>query len=151
MNGEVTKTISKLGVDLFISQIAFGSISLIYNIFLGQYGGDIAISFYAIISSIMTFVIMPAGRLSQGIRPILGYCYGVKKYERVKYIMKVGCLISSTIMIFIWIWIELFVTQLVYLLGGTQNDDWMTLGVTAWRVNFSLIPLIGFVLLLLWP
>lgn len=103
LNGEVTKTISKLGVDLFISQIAFGSISLIYNIFLGQYGGDIAISVYAIISSIMTFVIMPAGRLSQGIRPILGYCYGVKKYERVKYIMKVGCLISSTIMIFIWI------------------------------------------------
>ncbi len=147
LNSEVTKTISKLGVALFISQIAFGFISLIYNIYLGQYGGDIAISVYAIISSIMTFVIMPASGLSQGMQPILGYCYGAKKYERVKYMMKVGCLISSTITIFIWILVQLFPTQLVYLFGGAQNDDLMTLGVTALRINFSLIPIVGFVLL----
>lgn len=60
-----------------------GFISLVYNSQLGRYGGDIAISVYAVISSIMTFVIMPASGISQGIQPILGNNYGCGNYKRV--------------------------------------------------------------------
>ncbi len=40
--------------------MAMGLISLVYNSQLGKYGGDTAISVYAVVASIMTFVIMPA-------------------------------------------------------------------------------------------
>lgn len=143
----IIQQISKLGVSLFIAQVAFGFISLIYNVYLGKYGGDLAISVYAIISSIMTFVIMPASGLSQGLQPILGYCYGSKNYERVMHIMKVGCIISTTITTVIWALVQLFPSQLVYLFGGGNNQDLMELGVTALRINFSFIPIVGFVML----
>lgn len=132
---------------MFIAQIAFGFISLIYNVYLGKYGGDLAISVYAIISSIMTFVIMPASGLSQGLQPILGYCYGSKNYERVMEMMKVGCFISTAITTVIWALVQLFPSQLVYLFGGANNQDLMELGVTALRINFSFIPIVGFVML----
>lgn len=147
LDPSIIQEITKLGVALFIAQFAFGFISLIYNVYLGKYGGDLAISVYAIISSIMTFVLMPASGLSQGMQPILGYCYGAKLYLRVKYMMKTGCLISIVITTIIWILVQLFPSQLVYLFGGGQNEDLMSLGVTALRVNFSLIPIVGFVLL----
>ena len=143
----IIQKISKLGVSLFIAQIAFGFISLIYNVYLGKYGGDLAISVYAIISSIMTFVIMPASGLSQGLQPILGYCYGSKNYERVMEMMKVGCFISTAITTVIWALVQLFPSQLVYLFGGANNQDLMELGVTALRINFSFIPIVGFVML----
>ena len=143
----IMQKISKLGVSLFIAQIAFGFISLIYNVYLGKYGGDLAISVYAIISSIMTFVIMPASGLSQGLQPILGYCYGSKNYERVMEMMKVGCFISTAITTVIWALVQLFPSQLVYLFGGANNQDLMELGVTALRINFSFIPIVGFVML----
>lgn len=56
--------------------MAMGFISLIYNSQLGKYGGAVAISVYAVISSIITFVIMPASGISQGIQPIIGNNYG---------------------------------------------------------------------------
>lgn len=143
----IIQKISKLGASLFIAQIAFGFISLIYNVYLGKYGGDLAISVYAIISSIMTFVIMPASGLSQGLQPILGYCYGSKNYERVMEMMKVGCFISTAITTVIWALVQLFPSQLVYLFGGANNQDLMELGVTALRINFSFIPIVGFVML----
>ena len=143
----IIQKISKLGVSLFIAQIAFGFISLIYNVYLGKYGGDLAISVYAIISSIMTFVIMPASGLSQGLQPILGYCYGSKNYERVMEMMKVVCFISTAITTVIWTLVQLFPSQLVYLFGGANNQDLMELGVTALRINFSFIPIVGFVML----
>ena len=55
-----------------------GLISLVYNSQLGKYGGDIAISVYAVVASIMTFVIMPASGISQGIQPIVGNNFGAK-------------------------------------------------------------------------
>lgn len=64
--------------------MAMGFISLVYNSQLGKYGGDVAISVYAVISSIMTFVIMPASGISQGIKPILACNYSSKNGKRVK-------------------------------------------------------------------
>ena len=71
------------GFAFWVAQMAMGFISLVYNSQLGRYGGDIAISVYAVISSIMTFVIMPASGISQGIQPILGNNYGCGNYKRV--------------------------------------------------------------------
>lgn len=78
LNKKLSIEIIKCGFAFWIAQMAMGFISLFYNSQLGKYGGDIAISVYAVISSIMTFVIMPASGISQGIQPIIGYNYSTK-------------------------------------------------------------------------
>lgn len=65
-------------LHFWIAQMAMGLISLVYNSQLGHYGDDNAISVYAVVASIMTFVIMPASGIS-GLRinfcvtPVLGF------------------------------------------------------------------------------
>ena len=66
----LSSRIASCGFAFWIAQMAMGLISLVYNSQLGIYGGDNAISVYAVVASIMTFVIMPASGISQGIQPI---------------------------------------------------------------------------------
>ena len=79
----LSSRIVSCGFAFWIAQMAMGLISLVYNSQLGIYGGDNAISVYAVVASIMTFVIMPASGISQGIQPIVGNNFGAGKYKRV--------------------------------------------------------------------
>lgn len=79
MNKKIWTRIVSCGFAFWVAQMAMGFISLVYNSQLGKYGGDVAISVYAVVASIMTFVIMPASGISQGIQPIIGNNYGAEK------------------------------------------------------------------------
>ena len=79
----LSQKIISCGFAFWISQMAMGLISLVYNSQLGKYGGDTAISVYAVVASIMTFVIMPASGISQGIQPIVGNNFGAGNHKRV--------------------------------------------------------------------
>lgn len=96
------------GFSFFVAQMAMGFISLVYNSQLGKYGGDIAISVYAVVSSIMTFVIMPASGISQGIQPIIGNNYGSKNYSRVIQTLFQATIFSVSITCFIWLIVLFF-------------------------------------------
>lgn len=78
MDHAIWQKIISCGFAFWVAQMAMGFINLVYNSQLGKYGGDTAISVYAVVASIMTFVIMPASGISQGIQPIIGNNYGAK-------------------------------------------------------------------------
>lgn len=87
---KICMKIISCGFAFWVAQMAMGFISLVYNSSLGKYGGDAAISVYAVVASIMTFVIMPASGISQGIQPIIGNNYGALKYRRYILPMVLG-------------------------------------------------------------
>ncbi|NBH18612.1 MATE family efflux transporter [Clostridiaceae bacterium] len=133
------------GFCFWVSQISMGFISLVYNSQLGKYGGDIAISVYAVVSSIMTFVIMPASGISQGIQPILGNNYGSGNHKRVMDTLWLATLFSVTVTCFIWLIVMILPKQILAAFGGTQ--EMFQIGVTGLRINFCITPLLGFVML----
>ena len=120
-------------------------ISLVYNSQLGKYGGDIAISVYAVVSSIMTFVIMPASGISQGIQPIIGNNYGSKNYSRVIQTLFQATIFSVSITCFIWLIVLFFPKQILAAFGGTE--EMFHIGITGLRINFCITPVLGFVML----
>lgn len=133
------------GFSFFIAQVAMGLISLVYNGQLGKYGGDTAISVYAVVSSVMTFVIMPASGISQGIQPILGNNYGAGKYHRVMETLGKVSVLSVGITCVIWVGVLLFARQLIFLFGG--GEEMVAIGVSGLRINFVITPILGFVML----
>ena len=133
------------GFSFFIAQVAMGLISLVYNGQLGKYGGDTAISVYAVVSSVMTFVIMPASGISQGIQPILGNNYGAGKYHRVMETLGKASVLSVGITCVIWVGVLLFARQLIFLFGG--GEEMVAIGVSGLRINFVITPIRGFVML----
>ena len=133
------------GFSFFIAQVAMGLISLVYNGQLGKYGGDTAISVYAVVSSVMTFVIMPASGISQGIQPILGNNYGAGKYHRVMETLGKASVLSVGITCVIWVGVLVFARQLIFLFGG--GEEMVAIGVSGLRINFVITPILGFVML----
>ncbi len=133
------------GFAFWVAQMAMGFISLVYNSQLGRYGGDIAISVYAVISSIMTFVIMPASGISQGIQPILGNNYGCGNHKRVMRTFWLATGLSVGVTCVIWLAVLFFPRQILAAFGGTQ--EMFDIGVTGLRINFCITPVLGFVML----
>lgn len=133
------------GFAFWVAQMAMGLISLAYNSQLGKYGSDIAISVYAVVSSIMTFVIMPASGISQGIQPILGNNYGCGNYKRVITTLYQATLFSVSITCIIWIVVLFFPKQILAAFGGTE--EMFQIGITGLRINFCITPVLGFVML----
>lgn len=145
LNKELCLQIISCGFAFWVAQMAMGFISLVYNSQLGKYGGDIAISVYAVISSIMTFVIMPASGISQGIQPILGNNYGSGNYKRVISTLYQSTVFSVSITYFIWIMVLVFPKQILAAFGGTE--EMFRIGISGLRINFCITPVLGFVML----
>lgn len=145
LNKELCLQIISCGFAFWVAQMAMGFISLVYNSQLGKYGGDIAISVYAVISSIMTFVIMPASGISQGIQPILGNNYGSGNYKRVISTLYQSTVFSVSITCFIWIMVLVFPKQILAAFGGTE--EMFRIGISGLRINFCITPVLGFVML----
>ena len=125
--------------------MAMGFISLVYNSQLGRYGGDVAISVYAVIASIMTFVIMPASGISQGIQPIFVNNFGSRRYRRVMNTLYLAAALSVGITCIIWMIVMLFPRQILMAFGG--SEEMFAIGVSGLRINFCITPILGFVML----
>ena len=133
------------GFAFWIAQIAMGLISLVYNSQLGKYGGDTAISVYAVVASIMTFVIMPASGISQGIQPIIGNNYGARNYQRVMETFYKASLLSVGVTCVIWLIVMVFPKAIFMSFGATE--EMLEIGIPGLRMNFCVTPALGFVML----
>lgn len=145
LTGDMCGKILSCGFCFWVAQMAMGFISLAYNGRLGVYGGDAAISVYAVVSSVMTFVIMPASGISQGIQPILSNNYGAGNYRRVMRTMLLATALSVGVTCVIWLVVLLFPAQLIAAFGGTA--EMLRIGVSGLRLNFCITPVLGFVML----
>ncbi|WP_321004672.1 MATE family efflux transporter [Eisenbergiella porci] len=141
----LSKKIISCGFAFWIAQMAMGLISLVYNGQLGRYGGDTAISVYAVVASIMTFVIMPASGISQGIQPIVGNNFGAGKYKRVMATLYQASAVSVGVTCVIWLTVMFFPQAILLSFGATE--EMLEVGVAGLRVNFCVTPILGFVML----
>ena len=141
----LSQKIISCGFAFWISQMAMGLISLVYNSQLGKYGGDTAISVYAVVASIMTFVIMPASGISQGIQPIVGNNFGAGNHKRVMATLYQASGLSVGVTCLIWLVVLLLPREILLAFGATE--EMLEIGITGLRINFSITPILGFVML----
>lgn len=144
-DSDLARRIVSCGFAFWIAQMAMGLISLVYNSQLGKYGSDTAISVYAVVASIMTFVIMPASGISQGIQPIVGNNYGAGDYRRVMSTLYQASGLSVGITCVIWVAVMLFPRQILMAFGATE--EMLAIGIPGLRTNFCITPILGFVML----
>lgn len=69
-------------------------------------GGDMAISAFGIINSVVSIIVLPLAGFVNGTQPIVGYNYGAKLYDRVKGVIKFAYIYSLAFMFFAWILVQ---------------------------------------------
>lgn len=142
LDTKVIKSIFAIGMSPFSMQIAASVVTIISNKSLVEYGSSLALGAMGVIMSIAMLVLMPVFGINQGCQPIIGYNYGAKKYDRVKYALKLAILAATTITTTGFIIIQLFPKQLISIFN--KDPELIAIGVHGIRIYLFMLPIIGF-------
>ncbi|MBQ5313682.1 MAG: MATE family efflux transporter [Oscillospiraceae bacterium] len=121
LNPQIFLPCMALGLSPFIMQATESLISVCFNSSLLKYGGDIAVGSMTILTSVMTFSILPLQGLCQGSQPIISYNYGAKNADRVKQGFKltlISCLVFSFT---VWALVMLFPQNFIKLFNNNPE------------------------------
>lgn len=84
---KVTGDVVKIGIPGALITVMLSVSNIVLNNYIGVYGSD-AVAAYGIASKIDMFPIMLSVGLSQGVAPLIGYCYGAGQKSRLNKVMK---------------------------------------------------------------
>lgn len=128
----ILKQIISLGLSPFFMSSTEGLLTICFNQQLLLYGGNLAVSFMTIMSSMFQFVLMPIEGVAQGSQPIISYNYGAKSYQRVKDTISLALKVTCTCSMLAVIMMELFPQMFVGIF--TSDSELMTLACQMLRV-----------------
>lgn len=96
----VIASIISIGAAPFLINVTTSSVNAFMNNILYEYGGDYAVGAAGIYITFASLVVMVIVGICQGMQPILGYNYGLKRYDRVRRTYYLGVLLASAYCIF---------------------------------------------------
>lgn len=120
LDPHVIMEILSIGVSPFVMQVAASMVTMIINISLVKYGGDMAVGAYSMISSIAILIIMPILGVNQGAQPIIGFNYGARDIGRVKKTLLYGTIVNMLISTLGCLMVNLFPEQIIRIFNTTD-------------------------------
>ena len=91
VTGALAGDVVKIGIPGALITIMLSVSNMVLNNYIGIYGSD-AVACYGIAYKLDMFPILLSVGFSQGIAPLIGYCYGAKDRERLGKVMRFGML-----------------------------------------------------------
>lgn len=95
-NLELMLSILSIGLSSFLLHTATSLVNVLMNHTLQNYGGDLAIGAFGIMTSFTSLIVMAIVGMAQGMQPIVGYNYGAQQFDRVRTTLKI-CTVTATI------------------------------------------------------
>lgn len=131
--------IFKIGLPS-LSRQGLASLSTVaLNVQAGVYG-DAAVAGMSITGRIFMFVLAIMVGLGQGFQPVAGFCYGARRYDRVKsaytFILVVGSVLLTIVGVALFVWAP----EIVALFR--KDPEVITVGVAAIRYQALMMPIL---------
>ncbi len=137
----VVNDIFKIGLPVFIRQVANSLLAIVLNNSLGFYGGDLAINVFGVANRLLMFIFMPLFGVVQGFQPIAGYNYGARNYPRVRESVALAVKTTVVLSTMGWLMVQLFSEPLFTLF--TDTPEMIDLGKTALKTMLFAVPVVG--------
>ncbi|MCC5601593.1 MATE family efflux transporter [Nostoc favosum] len=141
-----------IAIDLLTEIFSIGISSLFYPVMIlvqefvmlnliSDYGKNIDIAFFGATMKVNLLMAIPIVGLAQALKPVIGMNYGSKKYKRVKNAYLIFAIIGTTLLLFIWLPLQIFPT--------------VSLNMILPGINFTIEDIINFrilnLLVPIWP
>lgn len=120
-------------VAICLVQIVLNN-SLIYYGALTQYGTDIPLSAVGVVMKVNAIIMSVFIGIQMGTRPIMGYNYGAKNYDRVKEAYRLGVLVDIAVGVLGFIAFEFFPEYVLLLFGKDSDPLYMEFAVMFMRI-----------------
>ena len=111
---QIVKQVILVGIPAAAIIVLGSSANIILTHFMSEYG-DVSIAAFGIVQKIGTIAIQITVGLTQGIMPLLGYCYGANDIKRLKEISKYSFIILGCYATLCIIVVEIFARPLIHL------------------------------------
>lgn len=108
--------------------------------------GDSAIAAMAIVSKCVMFINSSVIGFGQGFQPVCGFCYGAKKYSRVREAFWFCVKVSTCILMVLGVAVFVFARPIVTVFRR-EDAEVIAIGTTALRMQLCTIPLWGFIVI----
>jgi putative MATE family efflux protein len=141
---KILKEIIAVGISSLIMVIA-SSLSIVFlNRMLVTYGGDIAVSAYGILNRLLILTAMPGISIGQGLQPILGFNYGVRRYDRALRLIKIVMISVSSFGLVMFV--TLFFSPKIFIQIFTAEAELLSMTTYAAKFIFSSVFFTGFII-----
>ena len=142
LDRKIIADIFSIGMSPFLIHACSCLITILMNLQLKEYGGDLAVGAFGIINSIVGVVVMVIFGFTQGMQPIVGFNYGARQPERVTKALKLTVFCASIVavagfslaMFFPWHIARFF----------TTDSTLISLTIYGIRIYMMMIPVVGF-------
>ena len=139
---KLLKDIAVVGFPTCITDIAMGIMTVLFNRQIMQYLGTDALSVYAVIINISTFVQCCAYSVGQASQPIFSINFGAGKYHRIKECFKYSVITSFAFGI-IWTAVSLLFPEFFVYLFMTPTESVLRIApmiIRIYSLSFVLLP-----------
>ena len=139
---KIYRNIFKMGLPSFLRQ-GIGSVATVVLNNCAAPFGDAAIAAIGIVNRILMFLMSALLGFGQGYQPVCGYCYGAKKYSRIREGFFFCVKVSSAVLLVIAVCVFLCSEQIVTLFR--RNDlEVIAIGALSLRMECIALPFFGF-------
>lgn len=141
LDKDIVKNVFAIGMTPFAMEVAISITHIFTNNSLKAYGGDLAIGAMTALTSILLMFMMPVFGLNQGMQTIISYNYGAKQYERAKKTLILSIIVSSVILSFGFLVVQVFPEVFVGIFN--KDSDLMEIAVRGININLITLPIMG--------
>ncbi len=139
--GVILKEISSLGFVTLARQAVVSVTYLLMNNILFDFGGEDAVTVYAIIGRMLMFALFPVFGMTQGFLPVAGYNYGAANWARVRESINKAILYASALALVVFGGIMFFSEDIVKIF--TDNPRVIADTPSAMRWVFAATPIVA--------
>ena len=118
VEGRLLRSILSLGVVGFIMKGTNSLVQIVCNATLQSYGGDLYVGVMTVVNSVREILFLPVSGITEGAKPVIGFNYGAKKFDRVRQgikFMTIACVIYTTLS---WLAVLIFPRFFVGIFSG---------------------------------
>jgi putative MATE family efflux protein len=137
----IIKDIYRVGAPTAVFQVMESLVFLILNKVISSFG-SVPIAAVGIVIRVSDLAYMPIMGVSNGMLPIIGFCFGAGNYKRLWQALRKATLGISGLLLFITILIEIFTPYVVEIFS--KEPELLATSVTAMRISMISMTLIGF-------
>ncbi len=100
---EIVGRMMGLGVAGFVMSFTNSAVSFFYNSGLARLGGDTHVAVMTVINSLRELSFMPVSGVTEGGKPVLGFNYGAKSWERCRKCIRVMTVLVAAYCFAMWL------------------------------------------------
>lgn len=138
---DIILSIFSIGLSPFLLNVCACMVTVLINIGLRKYGGDLAVGAFGIINRVLLLFVMFVVGLTQGMQPIAGYNFGAQQPDRVWQTLRYGIIGGALITMAGFLGGQLAPEAICRLF--TDDAELTSLAVEGMRLTMLLFPLVG--------